>query len=141
MYVRFIAQSHFALSHFAQNFPVSPLLFLPFPTSPFSHSAQYLSCPFTVSPNFIFAHFSFRPEGISPNFPISPKDHFALFPQGLFSFRPNSIFLRSGPKKFSNNLNAISSLYHFAPSPLRPMPFCPFIILPLYHFIILFQFH
>ena len=101
------AQSHLAHSHFAQFFPVSPILFLPFPSSPFSHSAQYLSCPFAVSPNFIFARFSFRPEAISPNFPISPNNHFALFPQGPFSFRPNAIFLISGPKtnkNFSNNL-------------------------------------
>ena len=99
--------SQFAHSHFAQIFPVSPIPISPFPTSPFSQSAQYLPCPFAVSPNFIFARFSFRPEAISPNFPISPNDHFALFPQGPFPFRPHSIFLISGPKtnkKFSNNL-------------------------------------
>ena len=86
------AQSHFAHSQFAQNFPVSPILFSPFPTSPFSHSAQYLSCPFAASPNFIFAHFSFRPEAISPNFPISPNDHFALFPQGPSHFAQIQFF-------------------------------------------------
>ena len=83
-----------------------PFFFHPFQL-PLFPSAQYLSCPFAVSPNFIFAHFSFRPEAISPNFPISPNGHFALFTQGPFLFPPNSIFLISRPKtnrKFSNNL-------------------------------------
>ena len=98
------AQSHFAHSNFARIFPVCPVLFSPFPTSPFSHSAQYLSCPFAVSPNFIFAHFSFRPEDISPNFPISPNDHFALFTQDPSHFAQIPFFLISGRKsnkKFS----------------------------------------
>ena len=102
-----LAQSQFAHFQYARIFPVLPILFSPFPFSPFSHSAQHLSCLFAVSPNFIFAYFSFRPEAISPNFPISPNDHFALFPQGPFPFHPKAIFLISWPKinkKFSNNL-------------------------------------
>ena len=101
------AQSCFAHSHGAQIFPSSPGLFSPIPASTFSHSVQYLSCPFAVSPNFIFAHFSCRPEAISPNFPILPNDHFALFPQGPFPFCPNPIFLISGRKtnkKFSSGV-------------------------------------
>ena len=94
-------------SHFVRIFPISPILFSPFPTWPFSHCAHCLSCPFAVLPNFIFAHFSFCPKAISPNFPISSNDHFALFSQGPIPFRPNAIFLIYGPKnykKFSNNL-------------------------------------
>ena len=88
---------------FRPNFPVLPILFTPFPTLPFSHFVL----PFYRFTQFHFAHFLFRPEGISPKFPISPDDHFALFPQGPFPFRPNAIFLISGPKtneKSSNNL-------------------------------------
>ena len=84
------AYSFFALSNFAL-FSFRPMSVLPF-------------CRFAVSPNFIFADFSFRPEANLPNFPISPNDHFALFPHGPI---PNAIFLISGPKtytKFSNKL-------------------------------------
>ena len=81
-------------------FPFRPFFFHPFQLRPFPIPPNI--CPLADSPNFIFAYFSFRPEAISPNFPISRNDHFALFPQGPFPFH-----LISGPKtnkEFSNNL-------------------------------------
>ena len=95
-------------------FPVRPIPFCPFPFCPnfsrFAHSLLALSnftlfpfCPVSVLPfccfaQFHFRHFSFRLEAILPNFPISPNDHFALFPLDPFPFHPNAIFLISGPK-------------------------------------------
>ena len=98
VYSQFAQSRHFAHSHFARIFPRFAHFFSPFPASPFSNSGQCLSCPFVVLPNFIFAHFSFRPEAISPKVPILPNDHFALFQQGPIPFRPNAVFLMSGPK-------------------------------------------
>ena len=94
--------------------PVRPISFRPFPFrlnfSRFAHSffRPFQLRPFPIPPHCRFTHFFFfRPGAISPNFPISPNDHFALFPQGPFPFCPNAIFLISGPKankKFSINL-------------------------------------
>ena len=83
---------------FCSNFPRFAHFF-PFPTSPFSHLAQNLSCPFfrfypnSFSPIF---HFAQRPS--RPTFQFRPMTISPLFPQGPFLFRPNAIFLISGPK-------------------------------------------
>ena len=89
--------SQFAQSHFAQNFPVSPFFFSPFPTWPFSHSAQYLSCP--------FAQFHFCPEAI---FPISPFSHKA---PSHFTHMP--FFRYLGPKLMNSSL--INQFLNFGP--------------------------
>ena len=103
--------SEFAQSHFAQVFPISPIPFSPFPTSPFSHSTQYISCPFAQF--HFFAHLSFRPKAISPNFPISPNDHFALFPQGPSHFAQIPFFWYLGPKLIKSSL--ITKFLNFGP--------------------------
>ena len=90
------------------------------------------------------------PIPISPNF----SSHFALYRLAAYPFCPlpflphchlaQSSFcpLTFANSPFADLPNATSPLYHFAHSPLRPMPFCLFIVSPFYnHFITLFQFH
>ena len=79
-------------------FPVRPIPFHPFPFRPnfsrFAHSFFALSS---------FALFPFRPISVLPfchfaKFHFRPTFDYAFFPQGPFPFRPNAIFLISGPK-------------------------------------------
>ena len=89
---------HAVPSMFSRFIPSSPNTISPIPLSPEIFPfrqfffALFLFRPMSVLPFCRFAHFSFRPEAMSPNFPISPNDHFVLFTHGPSPFRPNAIF-------------------------------------------------